>query len=151
MLSRHALTLAPLSQWVGQLVAGVALVGCQTAPGRAANLDQARQQFSEQAFCPLSRVTVGRGDVRPAPPPRVAADPERLAMWREAFDRSEQGEARQTIAAAGCGEQITYACWQWPAPQTSGRHARRGQRTQDVVIGASCNEIPGGAQPSSLP
>jgi hypothetical protein len=146
--------LSPLASsigtWIGRFAAAAVVVGCHAVPGRAADLYEARRQFSEEVFCPVGRVTVTRGLEMPTPPPRIEADPERLAMWQQAFERKMSGTARQRVVAVGCGEQITYACWEWPAPGGQGRDHHGEARSRDAVIGSSCSEIPGGAQPSAL-
>ena len=109
------------------------LVGCA---GRSSPppLDQARLQFSREAYCPLRRVDARRLIDMPEAPARIASDAERLSMWRAAHERESLQDPRQTVAVTGCGEQATYACWALTGRVPAGR----GMRT--VYIGASCTE-----------
>jgi hypothetical protein len=119
----------------GLTLALLLLAGCA---GRRSPppVDQARLQFSREAYCPLRRVVAERVVPMPEAPARIARDAERLAMWRAAHQRDGLDDPRQTIAVTGCGERSTYACW-----ATTGREpAGRGMRT--VYLGASCSEVP---------
>jgi hypothetical protein len=111
----------------------LALAGCAGRHGPPP-VDQARLEFSREAYCPLRRVVAERVIAMPEAPPRIAADAERLAMWRAAHERAGLDDPRQTIAVAGCGERATYACWAMTAREPAGR----GMRT--VYVGASCSE-----------
>jgi hypothetical protein len=111
------------------------LAGCAGRPGPPP-VDQARLQFSREAYCPLRRVEAGRLIDIPEAPVRIARDAERLAMWRAAHEREILQDPRQTIAVTGCGEQATYACWALTGRVPAGR----GTRT--VYVGASCSQSP---------
>lgn len=63
----------------------------------------ARDAFVAAASCPADRVTVTRGDGS-APPPDVAADPGRLAVWRSAQENGPNFIAR------GCNQERRYSC-----------------------------------------
>lgn len=115
-------------------VAALALVGCVRAP-RAGVVDTARREFSSDAYCPLHRVVGERVVTVPQPPVAVAADAERLAMWREAVERRAQDVPRQTVAVRGCGEQATFACW-----TMAGRRPGRRGGWIEVPVGSVCIE-----------
>ena len=82
----------------------------------------AKEEFSKDVNCPADRVEVRpRADLtasavlwsKPAaPPPKVAADPERLAM----FNKKQQERAAATdgscevFEAKGCDTQVLYCC-----------------------------------------
>lgn len=118
---------------LGLVAAALALTGCEPAPRGAATADAARREFSSADFCPMDRVEAERLSPMPPPPPAIASDPERMAMWRARFETHLDPKARQTIAVAGCGDRATYACWDWVGYGTG----RRGKRRL-VYIGTSC-------------
>jgi hypothetical protein len=116
---------------LGQLAALAAMSACAPAASTL-SAEEARTRFSDEAYCPLSRVTAQpRGAVPPAPS-SIARDPERIAMWHQAHER--RAPARQTIDVTGCGERREYACW-----TLSGlRPTRHGYSR--IAIGAACVE-----------
>lgn len=99
--------------------------------GPAAEL-QARRDFSRADFCPEHRVEARRVVPMPVPPPAIANDPERLAMWRATHERAAEQDPRQTIAVSGCGTRATYACWDFSGPEEGSNVGRR------LTIGSSC-------------
>jgi hypothetical protein len=117
------------------LLAGV---GCAPVLREAGAEEQARRQFSEEAFCPERRVVAERAIPVPAAPLAIASDPERLAMWQRTYSRRARGDPRQTIVLSGCGEQATYACWDYVGYGGRSRHGRK----IEIYIGSSCNEAP---------
>lgn len=82
----------------------------------------AREQFSKQHACPESRVEVRpRGDLRvwdvlvgvtPQPPPDVASDPERIALFRA--NQQDQNDRMQSSCelyeVRGCSQQQLLCC-----------------------------------------
>src|SRR4051794_13412217 len=96
------------------LVLGLFLVGCRN------DETMARERFTELFTCPEDRITVTpRKDlaavdlvIRPAaPPPEIAADAERLALWKEkaAHDAADY-EHDTVVEARGCGHEVVYIC-----------------------------------------
>ena len=86
-----------LSGVVGLVLLGAGCVGVQGT---------ARESFSQLYHCPAQRVIVSKETGRPylpAPPPEIANDPERLAMY----------EHRKEVVwlAKGCNEQAYYRCY----------------------------------------
>ncbi|HEY1557936.1 MAG TPA: hypothetical protein VGF94_24070 [Kofleriaceae bacterium] len=65
---------------------------------------EVRSDFVRDATCPADRVTVAQASA-PAPPPDVAADPGRLAVW------NDQPRQHHEYVARGCGQELRYACW----------------------------------------
>lgn len=118
---------------LGRIVAALALVACTRAPQEGV-VNTARKQFSQGWYCPLDRVRgVGIYPVA-TPPAAIAADAERLAMWREAARRASENDERKTIDVAGCGERAFYACWEWVGRAAGERRGPLGS------YGWSCNE-----------
>jgi hypothetical protein len=96
--------------------------------------DEARSLYSKKEFCPLHRVEAGTLVRMPTPPPKIAQDPERYAMWRAAQDRRLAANPRQLIAVSGCDEDTAlYECASLLARDTSGRHATW------AYLGATCS------------
>jgi hypothetical protein len=71
----------------------------------------------------------------PVPPPPIASDPERLAMWRDHYTRMAEQDPRQVVVVTGCGAHTTYACWEF------GGMREMGQKSERVTIGSSCNAV----------
>jgi hypothetical protein len=72
---------------------------------------EARRLLSEAAYCPLARVHARILDPTPPPPPEIAADTERFAMWREAAKDRLDTQPKKFVVAVGCGEHARFACW----------------------------------------
>jgi hypothetical protein len=73
----------------------------------------ARRAFAYSKTCPMSRVTAANhAPVIPAPPPDVAADAERLAMWKQTQEQQYAGSYFWT--ATGCGADALYVCQKAP-------------------------------------
>jgi Sel1 repeat len=74
----------------------------------------ARAQFAASAPCPADKVTVTSrpGDpVAPSnPPPEIAADPGKLAVWRQGDEERRQDAAATIYIAKGCGLEKHYNC-----------------------------------------
>jgi len=81
------------------LLVSLLLASCATYEGTA------RSAFVHDASCPADRVTVARAQL-PAPPADVAADPARLALWKD--DAEKRAEHR--IVVTGCGQERRYDC-----------------------------------------
>jgi hypothetical protein len=80
-----------------------------TKPGCATDESSvARDVFAKDVSCPAERVATDRVANPDRPPAEVAADPQRLEMWRA----SERERTRSLIfvSAHGCGDQATYQC-----------------------------------------
>ena len=119
--------------------------GCAT-PRSLQGAEQARLQFSSDDYCPLDRVVAARVIPIPTPPPAIARDPERLAMWQQAAERAAHTDPRQTIAVSGCGDRATYWCWNF-----EGQVGPPGRgKARKVSIGAACNPRPGGYAPDAV-
>jgi hypothetical protein len=99
------------------LSAAVLLSGCATLDLGTG----AKHIFSREMFCPEGRVTVQpKPDTAPhvllgvpeAPPPEVAADPERLKLWQQRVDDQAQAldDSAATYELDGCGAQALYVC-----------------------------------------
>jgi hypothetical protein len=111
------------SRWAIELVliALVGLTGC-----RKSLADGAREEFARRHSCPEDRVTVQeRDDANAAeiafgfeegePPPEVAADPERLAKWKQDAEekrtRAEDGASSLGIfEVGGCDTSMLLVC-----------------------------------------
>ena len=111
------------------------LAGCARL-GPTDPLDEVRREFARDQFCPYSRVTAKPlAEMVGSPPPAVASDPDRLAMWQHAMLEQVNGTRdRQTFSVSGCGDLANYTCWDY-----SGEHDERG-----VVV---CMMSPGTAAP----
>jgi hypothetical protein len=84
----------------------------------------ARTIFSQKNTCPSDRITVRqRADVpphtllapqasQPQPPPDVASDPERLALWNKMHRDREASidDVGTTYEVSGCGQSVMYVC-----------------------------------------
>jgi hypothetical protein len=100
-----------LPGWFGLL----SLVGCES-------YDHATKVAFEQAYtCPTDRVTVTyRADLRwhdvqsgvaDTPPPEIAADPARLALWQAKQDSYAEWNNRNYVyEAAGCDHHALFGC-----------------------------------------
>jgi hypothetical protein len=115
---------------------------CLLAASCAVSASAVRERFALDHSCPEERVSAHeRSDVKPSdillahdeqPPPEVAADPQRLAMWR---DRNRAQAERWdddhgVYEVQGCGAAGVYAC---------------GRNNHDYFGPASCVAI--GPQP----
>lgn len=125
-----------LAMWWTPLV----LAGCATI-GATDPMNEARRQFARDDYCPLSRVTAKpAAELVGSPPPAVAADPARLAMWEDAAIAQAQGNTeRQVFSVSGCGDRVNYTCWDY-----SGGHD--GERSGG--LGVVCMFAPGTAVPA---
>ena len=105
------------------------LVGCQSKEAGA------REKFSNEVTCPEERVEVReRSDLTPSmlraqvpPPPDVAADPGRLAMWKAKEEESNENadQACDMFEARGCGKQSLVCCR---------RHSKRINETSCMTL-----------------
>jgi len=69
----------------------------------------ARNVFAAAKTCPVNRVTAANhAPVTPAPPPDIAADAERMAMWKQTHEQQIAGH--YFWAASGCGTEAIYEC-----------------------------------------
>jgi hypothetical protein len=80
--------------------------------------DAARNKFVNEASCPANRVSVivQSGEPGPPvePPPEVARDAERLAIWRMNDDARRTSIARETYyVVRGCNEGHIYTCYRF--------------------------------------
>ena len=104
------------------LVLAASQLGCGI--GRSLLSDIARSKFSRRYSCPEDRLTMRRLVVNreallvaPAPPPDVAADPGRLAIWRaNAIDDVKDYWDMTAVRVQGCDIDRTYLCWSERAP-----------------------------------
>ena len=101
------------------LVAGMLVGACAPAPVEPAapvtpaapveppanvNIyDDGVATFSQVFFCPVERIVVAPS-APAAPPPDIAADPQRLALWQ-----ASHGETSHFVVE-GCGKRLTYKC-----------------------------------------
>lgn len=80
-------------------------------------LGLARGQFVRDYSCPADQVVVGLAPkvapVGASPPAEVAANPQRLAIWREEAQReaTRQAEDQKRYVATGCGHVQAYHCY----------------------------------------
>jgi hypothetical protein len=96
--------------------------GCTNDDPKAAGA-----KFATDHSCPLERVTAQRTQNPAQPPPEIAADPARLAMWNQ-----QQAQLPRThyVAVQGCNTASTYmcvhgtgeapACVEWSDPSATG-------------------------------
>lgn len=103
--SAWLVTFVPLTMTLGMLAS------CASLSGEAGN------EFARTASCPPDRVTVlsrvGPGFVpEESPPPDVAADPERLAFWRQQQEARTQAMfgGCEWFEASGCGQREILCC-----------------------------------------
>ncbi len=104
--------------------APAAAAGAQAAPGSAPGHESAplasteseaakgaRREFSKVFSCPEDRIHVAPSD-QPAesPPPEVAADPARLAIWRQ----NHPHDASEVFDLTGCDRHIVLAYRAYP-------------------------------------
>lgn len=112
LLGRSATT----SAFLVTAVSASLLLGCQS------RVTVARETFSKSKSCPLDRVTAReRPDLsaydvifgkRATPPPEVAKDPARLALWQKQQDESRRAwdAAQSVVEVEGCGERALAMC-----------------------------------------
>jgi hypothetical protein len=81
-----------------------ALTGCTHYTADKAAVLAATLQWS----CPKDRVSTVETPLPNTPPPDVAADPERLALWQK--NRSDPGTAPHKYVVSGCGKRATADC-----------------------------------------
>ncbi len=98
------------------LLLGVLVMGCSGA------MDSAKEDFSKDYTCPVSRVEARvRKDVKPStlspfkkkePSAKIKEDPARLAMWnKEQEDKDAQTDDGQTVVEVrGCDNTVLYSC-----------------------------------------
>jgi hypothetical protein len=65
----------------------------------------ARNQFSRAFSCPESRIEVSPAEGLDPAPPEIAADPERLEVWRR-----NHVDGRARLDLRGCGQSLRFAC-----------------------------------------
>ncbi len=65
--------------------------------------DDAVATFSRVFFCPVDRI-VATPITPAAPPPDVAADPQRLTLWQASHAETSH------VVVEGCGQRLTYTC-----------------------------------------
>jgi hypothetical protein len=75
----------------------------------ATDVTAAQKEFSRLKTCPIERVKITDRD---SPPPEIANDPKRLALWRQ----SRKGVFR--FVAEGCGSNLLLNCQVEPIPET---------------------------------
>jgi len=92
------------------IAAGIDVASCVPAAREVTST------FVASASCPADRVTVTQLDTRPEtgtpgpePPPEIAADPERAAIYRQTHP-GKWVDAHRTFAAEGCGQREVYVC-----------------------------------------
>jgi hypothetical protein len=76
---------------------------------------EVKGKFDVAESCPGDRITVKQaGRVQPqpvpAPPPEVAADPERRAVYYEAHRAADTTVGNRIFLVEGCGARKTYIC-----------------------------------------
>ena len=71
--------------------------------------DRALAAASNSLTCPKERITVTlkRNDHQPQPPPEIAADPARLAIWQK---QQPDPSNSQVFSASGCGQAGVVFC-----------------------------------------
>src|ERR1019366_649962 len=86
----------------------LSIVSCQAYDSAA------RAQFAQTASCPAEKIEVTQhpGDPLPPgnPPPEVAADPGKLAIWRRDDQERREDSAATVYVAKGCGQEKQYTC-----------------------------------------
>jgi hypothetical protein len=80
----------------------------------------ARDDFERSFTCPTDRLTVtGRNDLKPrdlairqeVPPKDIAADPERLALWKKTeASRTSEYDGNNVVQVQGCSHEVFYIC-----------------------------------------
>ncbi len=76
-------------------------------------------QFATEQSCPENRLAVQEIRVQPAdifetgqPSPDVAADPQRVAVWRQSIQRNlDRYDQLALVDITGCGTHRAYLCW----------------------------------------
>lgn len=104
---------------IGAALAAFAVMGCSMPLP-----DGAQSVFSRTYTCPEDRITVtprpdliphtllkGGEVVAPPPPPPVAADPERMRLWRTLHPPTTSiDDIGDAYEVSGCGERRVYVC-----------------------------------------
>jgi hypothetical protein len=103
----------------------------------------ARATFSRDAYCPLERTSAASVTQIPTPPPKIAADPARLAMWQAEAEAVASTEDKHVVAVRGCGEQAMYSCW-----DVGGLVPGR-RRNHWETIGVVCQAAPASTPPAA--
>jgi TPR repeat protein len=109
------------------LVFWVALtsIGCTSYPTAA------RAQFASSVSCPDEKITVTSrpGDPAPPqnPPPEIASDPGKLAVWRRDDEERRRDAAATVYIVKGCGQEKHYNCGR------SDRHAAQTACVEKAV------------------
>ena len=90
------------------LTAISSVIACQASD------HSARAKFAEAAACPSASVTVTEEKGAPPPPSKppadVAADPGKLAVWKQEDAERRQSAAATVYVAKGCGQEKRYDC-----------------------------------------
>jgi hypothetical protein len=117
---------------VGLAAVALTFTACAGAPGPSAT--SAREAFSRELYCPLSRVETVVVEPMAKPPDKIARDRERLEMWLAvAHARTvSDPEPKYRVAVRGCDEHVDYTCWERPTVVRT----RHGE--QRVMSMASC-------------
>ena len=69
----------------------------------------ARNTLVKDKSCPVERVTATPHAAQiPAPPPDIAADPERMRLWVQTHQQQIAGQT--FVTASGCGAETLYEC-----------------------------------------
>ena len=91
---------------------GVLAFACALAATGCYSLQSgAKAQFVQDTACPADRVTVTPGaPYARTPPPEVAADPERLRLWRQIDAQKRAHDAFTHFDVAGCGKTAKLEC-----------------------------------------
>ncbi|MGH7285717.1 MAG: tetratricopeptide repeat protein [Polyangiaceae bacterium] len=83
-------------------------IGCQASD------NSARAKFAETSACPANKVVVTEEKGAPLPPapppPDVAADPGKLAVWKQEDQDRRESAAATVYVAKGCGQEKSYNC-----------------------------------------
>lgn len=113
-----------MQRWVWfLLVVGLTQGGCSSL-SRSVLSDVARNRFAREHSCPEDRMTMNAVSVKARdlllaadPPPEVAAEPARLAVWTATkHDAVASYGSLTAIRVRGCDVERTYLCWDQRAP-----------------------------------
>ena len=114
-------TLDPVHPWNTRAVSCALMLTATVLGTACSNESVARETFSRERSCPLDGITAkehpeisayGLTHAKAQPPPDIAADPARLAVWKANEDQSKKqiDNIRTVVEVAGCNEKAYYTC-----------------------------------------
>ena len=93
---------------------------------------EVRADFSKANSCPAERITAtATSAAAVTPPPEVAADPGRLAVWQQ----NQTADPKKRFDVTGCGQHVRFACNVFADPPSAFCLPDFDDVTSHVIIG----------------